>query len=441
MRLLGLLTLAAAATAYVVNEGTTCEIYPEALTHNGQAVDDAPSIHQAFNLCGINGTVIFTNNTFHVNSVLNTTNLINCDVSLRGELRFSTNIPYWKSHVFSVIFQNQSTAWLFGGTNVTLRGEGGWINGNGQAWYTQNKGIANQPGRPISITFFNSTNLLVDRLTILQPQFWATHVWQSKNVSLANFFMNATSTDPKYGTINTDGFDSWNSDNIRIINASITTNDDCLAPKGNTTNLYAKNITCYGSHGPSIGSVGQYPQWPDYVQNITFEDIRVINGSQGPMIKTWQGETESNTSNGGPGGGGSGLVKNITFRNVELVNVAFPIQITQCIYTEAGGKYCDTSKMKIQDVRWINVTGTSRYNVAASIYCTTKNPCPGIRFENVDIVSVNKTLGLPMWNTTLQEEIFQCGNIIDQGGSGIPCNRVAPNNFPQGVSKNVQEGS
>ena len=76
--------LPSAVLGYVVNEGTTCEIYPEALTHNGKPVDDAPSIHQAFDLCGINGTVIFTNHTFNVNSVLNTTNLINCDVSLRA---------------------------------------------------------------------------------------------------------------------------------------------------------------------------------------------------------------------------------------------------------------------------------------------------------------------------------------------------------------------
>lgn len=167
MKLWVLLVWATAVASYVVHDNSTCIIYPQSLAHNGSAVDDAPSIHQAFDLCGTDGTVFFSNHTFHVNSVLNTTNLVNCEVLLCGELRFSDNISYWRSHSYSVVLQNQSTAWLFGGTNVTLRGGGGWYNGNGQAWYTENRNDANQPGRPISITFFNSTNILADHLTII----------------------------------------------------------------------------------------------------------------------------------------------------------------------------------------------------------------------------------------------------------------------------------
>lgn len=438
MRVLAFLNivLASAVCGYVVNEGTTCEIYPEALTHNGQAVDDAPSIHQAFDLCGINGTVIFTNNTFNVNSVLNTTNLINCDVSLRGELRFSTNIPYWKSHVYSVIYQNQSTAWLFGGTNVTLRGEGGWLNGNGQTWYTENQDASNQPGRPISITFYNSTNLWADGLTIIQPQFWATFVWQSTNVSLTNLFVNATSDD-EWGTMNTDGYDSWRSSDLLVENATIINGDDCVAAKGNTTNLLVRNVTCIGSTGMTIGSIGQYPDWPDYVQNVTFDNVRCLNCTDGAYVKTWQGIPVDEDANGDVGGGGTGLVKNVTFKNFEMVNVGLPIQISQCIYSESSGA-CNTSTLQIEDVSWVNITGTSKYNIAASMYCSDEVPCPNIRFENVSLQSVNSTLGLPMWNTTLQNEIYQCANIVGQNSSGIPCNHVAPDDFGQSVSQNVQ---
>ena len=122
-----------ATSAYVVNNGTECYLYPESLTHFGQPVDDTPSILQAFELCGINGSVIFTENTFNINQVMNTTNLQNCDVSLHGEMLWSTNVPYWLSHSMSVTFQNLSTSWFFGGTNVTFRGYGkGVLNGNGK---------------------------------------------------------------------------------------------------------------------------------------------------------------------------------------------------------------------------------------------------------------------------------------------------------------------
>jgi hypothetical protein len=158
----------------------------------------------------------------------------------------------------------------------------------------------------------------------------------------------------------------------------------------------------------------------------------------GAYIKTWQGVSADHDSNGDVGGGGRGLIKNITFRNFEMDNVGLPIQISQCIYTEESNKYCNTSKMQIEDVTWANIHGTSRYNIAASIYCSEAHPCPNISFENVDLRSVNQTKGLPAYGTILQHEVFQCTNIIGEGSSGIPCNHVAPNNFSQGVYDNVK---
>jgi galacturan 1,4-alpha-galacturonidase len=163
MRILAFLALATTAVAYVVNEGSVCTLYPESLIY-GAPVDDVPSIHQAFKLCGVNGTIVFTNDTFNLDTVLNTTNLLNVEVLVRGVLKFSDNIDYWRSNSYSVIFQNQVTAWLFGGTNVTYRGQGGWIDGNGQNWYTYSRNRANLPGRPITITVFNATDVLLDNL-------------------------------------------------------------------------------------------------------------------------------------------------------------------------------------------------------------------------------------------------------------------------------------
>ena len=436
-RFFALFSLLSLGFAYVVNNGTSCYLYPEALTHFGQPVDDTPSIIQAFDLCGTNGSVIFTNNTFRINQVMNTTNLLNCNVSLQGELRYSTNVPYWLSHSYNVVFQNQSTAWLFGGTNVTFNGSGGFINGNGQTWYTENKDNSNQPGRPITITFYNSTNLLVDHLTIIQPQFWATFVTYSKNVTISNVYVNATSND-QYLTVNTDGSDTWNSQDILFENWVVQNQDDCIAAKGNTTNLHVKNVTCYESTGMTIGSVGQYPLAPDYVENVLFEDVRLINSFDGAYIKTWQGMTQNSTLNGDAGGGGTGYVRNVTFRNFELTNVGLPIQITQCIYSESSSDTCDTSKMQISNITWENFTGTSQYNIAASLYCTSSHKCPDIYFKGVNITSVNASLGLPLTGTTIQNEVYQCANIVNQNTtSGIPCNRLAPDNFGQLVFENI----
>jgi hypothetical protein len=168
MRFLPLLSLATAVAGYFDYEqdhdGDICRLYPESLRHDSQAVDDVPYIEEAFRRCGRNAKVIFTNHTFHIDSVMNTTGLVNVDVTLQGVLQFSTDIAYWRANAFPVIFQNQSTAWFFGGTNVTFRGEGGYIDGQGQVWYTFNKNGANMPGRPIVITVVNSTNVWIGSL-------------------------------------------------------------------------------------------------------------------------------------------------------------------------------------------------------------------------------------------------------------------------------------
>lgn len=425
--------------SYVVNNGTSCYLYPESLTHFGQPVDDSPSILQAFELCGTNGSVIFTENHFHVNQIMNTSGLSNCDISLAGQLEFSTNVPYWLSHSMNVVLQNQSTAWLIGGENISFRGVGnGFINGNGQTWYTENKNHANQPRRPITMTFWNVQNLFVDNLNITQPQFWAIFVAHTKNATLNNIKVSAISND-QYSTTNTDGADTWNAHGVWMTNWTVTNGDDCIAAKGNTTELYVKNVTCHGGNGMTIGSVGQYPEMGDYNENTIFEDVRVYNAGNAAYIKTWQGVPVDQTSNGDGGGGGPGFVRNITFKDFYFENVTLPISLSQCIYSEADPSACETSKMAISNITWQNVTGTSRYNMGANLHCALSHPCPDIYFIDVDIKSVNETRGLPAWNTTLQDEVFQCANILNENStSGIPCNRWAPSGQGQGISGNVR---
>ena len=431
-----LLGFAALAAGYVVRDGNDCHLYPEKVTHASETVDDTPSIRQAFEQCGHNGRVIFEEGTFNVNQALNTTGLKDCDVILKGELLFSADIPYWLANSIWVVYQNQHTAWLFGGENVRFLGQGGHFNGNGQAWYTQNRNRANQLGRPISITFHKSKNLTVDGLTFKQPQFWATHVWESEDVVLRNIDISAISDDHN-GCVNTDGGNTWNSQRVLFEHWNVRNGDDCIAIKGNSTDIHVRNVTCTNGNGMTIGSVGEYLDWPDYVENVLFEDIKTIGTMQSAYIKTWQGLPADHSGNGGAGGGGAGYVRNVTFRNFEIDNVALPIQISQCIYTEHT-QDCDSSKLEISEITWENIKGTSRFNIASSIHCAKGHPCPDIYFKDVQISSLNETRGLPAAGTDLQHEVFQCANIVNQNTtSGIPCNLYAPNNFSQLVHRNV----
>lgn len=91
--------------------------------------DSAPAIIKAFEDCGHNegdarGRVVFKNETYHIKSVMKTTGLRNVDIELHGTLLWDQNIPYWLNNSLPVGYQNQSSAWSFGGENVNWQGFG-----------------------------------------------------------------------------------------------------------------------------------------------------------------------------------------------------------------------------------------------------------------------------------------------------------------------------
>jgi hypothetical protein len=64
---------------------------------------------------------------------------------------------------------------------------------------------------------------------------------------------------------------------LTVRDAWVNIGDDCFSPKPNTTNIYVKNIYCNGTHGMSMGSIGQYPGVKDYISNAWVEDVVMLN--------------------------------------------------------------------------------------------------------------------------------------------------------------------
>jgi galacturan 1,4-alpha-galacturonidase len=156
-----------------------------------------------------------------------------------------------------------------------------------------------------------------------------------------------------------------------------------------------------------IGSLGNPANVPDYVENVVFEDITAIHSSNAAWIKTYPGQ---------------GFVRNITFRNIHSVDVNQPIYVSPCIYSYSN---CDASRLKISDVTWENITGTSRYNVAAGIYCSKQTPCTGFKFKDIDIKP--KSGGAPK---------ILCSN-FNKDTSGLECTGTCPAGWKQQLSGNA----
>ncbi|KAH9901873.1 glycoside hydrolase family 28 protein [Xylariomycetidae sp. FL2044] len=387
--------------------GSTCTVTPLPQTGTTAEPNDVPQILSALSTCGTDGTVVLDGDLFHMGSVMETTSLRNVTIEIRGMLRWSSDIQWyvhWLRNSLPVTYAGRSTAWKLGGDGIRMYGVDGKavFDGQGQLWYDQNRNQSNQNGRPISLTLWYATNVVIDGIRWTQAQFWHTFVAYSSNITMTNLDMNATSHS-QWNTVNTDGIDTWNSHDVYVANWTVTCGDDCISVKGNSSNIHFENVHCYESGCAVIGSMGNPPTTPDYVSDILYSNITCTRSSNAAWIKTYPG---------------TGYVRNVTFLNVVAQDVNQPIYVTPCIYS---GVNCDASRIPISDVKWINVTGTARYNVASAIHCSASVPCEGFRFEGFNITTLDGGDGLK----------YLCSNIVDQADTGIPCTGTCPGNWPQ----------
>ena len=309
--------------------------------------DDAPAIIQAFKDCKQDGHITFENTTYYIASIMNTTGLNKVDIEVKGTLLWSTNITYWLANSMPIGFQNQTAAWHLGGQNLHMYGHGyGTLNGNGQVWYDYNKGASNLHGRPHNLLITNTKNAVFEGLNFLKPQMWTMTLARSEKVLMQDIYINATSDTRDFrANVNTDGIDTVYANNITFLRWTVDNGDDGISMKQNSTNIYIANCTFYHGDALAMGSIGQYPNQIEVIENITAVDIKVVNSAYGARVKTWTGINKGYAPNGG--GGGIGWAKNITFKNFELSNVNLAWAITQCTSYNGQQGGCDTSKFKV----------------------------------------------------------------------------------------------
>lgn len=101
----------------------------------------------------------------------------------------------------------------------------------------------------------------------------------------------------------TDGVDIYDSDQVTLHDLHIDNGDDCVSFKPNATNVFVSNIWCngqfgitslvkhsahllyIGTHGVSVGSLGEYDGVKDIVENIYVNNVTILNSENGPRIK------------------------------------------------------------------------------------------------------------------------------------------------------------
>ncbi len=158
--------------------------------------------------------------------------------------------------------------------------------------------------------------------------------------------------------------------NITLQNFTFSGGDDCVAIKPRSSNIHISNITCNGGNGIAIGSLGQYLE-DSSVENVIIDNAKVPDTRFGTYIKTWVGElvpTDDYESGYVPRGGGWGVVRNITFSNIDVGDAQRAVVVTQDNGDDGTSK--GTSKMEISAIRFENYTGILKSSNEVTVSCS-----------------------------------------------------------------------
>ncbi|KAL4960061.1 putative extracellular exo-polygalacturonase [Aspergillus stella-maris] len=358
----------------------------------GDGSDDSEFILSALKECNIGGKVVFDEDVeYTIGTALDLTFLKHVDLEILGRITFTPDTDYWQENSFKHTFQNATTFFNLGGEDVNVYG-GGTLDGNGQVWYDL---YAEDPLilRPILFGIIGLHGGTIGPLKLRYSPQWYQLVANSSDVLFDGIDISGYSASENEAK-NTDGWDTYRSHNIVIQNSVINNGDDCVSFKPNSTDILVQNLYCNGSHGISVGSLGQYPGEVDIVKNVLVYNISMYNASDMARIKVWPG-VASAMSEDLQGGGGLGSVSNITYEDMYIENVDWAIEITQC-YGQKNLTLCNQypSNLTISDIHISNMFGTTsdaREPNVGTIVCSSPDVCSDIYVSDIDVLSPSGT--------------------------------------------------
>ncbi|XAR64540.1 Polygalacturonase [Bertholletia excelsa] len=255
-----------------------------------------------------------------------------------------------------ILFHKVSGVSIFGGT---LDGQGSGL------WHCKKSGNSCPEGAR-SLEFTHSEDIFISGLTSLDSQKFHIVIDGCNKVKLQGVKVSASGD-----SLNTDGIHVSSSSRVTIMNSKISTGDDCISVGPGTSYLWVENIACGPGHGISIGSLGKKVD-EDGVQHVTVKTVTFTGTQNGLRIKTWGKPSKC-------------FVNDVLFQHATMVNVQNPIIIDQNYCPHNQGCTHQASGVRIHDVTYQDIHGSSATEVAIKFDCSKKYPCGGIKLEDVDL--------------------------------------------------------
>ncbi|CAL5395723.1 unnamed protein product [Camellia sinensis] len=241
----------------------------------------------------------------------------------------------------------------------------GIIDGQGQNVWKYNDCKSNPDCAHLAASLYinNVQNGKIRGLHLVNSMGFHMHITNCNNIRAQALTLTAPADSP-----NTDGIHISRSQMVKVSRSTIGTGDDCISIGQGATDVTLNRIKCGPGHGISVGSLGKLPQEMD-VRGLIVKNCSLTDTTNGIRIKTWPGSDPSKASG-------------MLFTNIVMKNVKNPIIIDQGYGGKSSAK---PSRVKISDIIYQNIGGTTQSEVGVNLMCSTLAPCENLRFQNINL--------------------------------------------------------
>ncbi|CAM8985353.1 unnamed protein product [Rhodiola kirilowii] len=257
---------------------------------------------------------------------------------------------------------------VFGHLDFFTMSGNGAFDGQGHIGWEKNDCHKNKKCSllPYNLRFNFLANSIIKDVTTKDSKNFHVNVLGCSNFTFQNFKVSAPAESP-----NTDGIHIGRSNGVNITDTTIETGDDCISIGDGAKNVYIERVKCGPGHGISIGSLGKYRN-EENVTGIFVKNCTLTNTDNGVRIKTWP-KSEP------------GFASEMHFEDIIMNNVTNPVLIDQ--------EYCPWnqctlgvgSKVKISNVSFKKITGTSSTREVVKLLCSPDFPCQNVEVGNIDL--------------------------------------------------------
>ncbi|KAF5592816.1 endo-xylogalacturonan hydrolase A [Fusarium pseudocircinatum] len=336
------------------------------------STDDVPAIVASLKQCGNGGVIVFPKDTtYMIRSKLSFAGCTNCEVQLDGRLKLSDDYTYWNNSRTQIDIRG------INGIKFHSPAGTGQIDGNGQAAWDR-FGSVGDLKRPVMFAVEGSTDVEVNGFLMKNAQNVFVDIGSnSERVKFLNMHLTAISKS-SYPPKNTDGFDIGASKYTTLSNIFIQNEDDCVAFKAGCDQVTVIDITCQGSHGLSVGSLGKTNT--DTVTNVYVRNATMKGATKAAGIKIYPGGPDHGTA----------VVRNVTWDGVIVDNCGAAFEYDAC-YNE-DESYCEQypSTAQVTEIYVKNFSGKTSTKYAPTtghVYCPVEGKNCDVEFTSWTVKS------------------------------------------------------